>query len=65
MATKPNTKTPAKPDPMVAEATDLLDHLDFSPEDVVMAAASTPRLFLRSGEYRIARLRDRNQAKMV
>lgn len=42
----------------------LLASLDFSPEDVVRAASSNPRLFITAGEYRIACLRRKSAADM-
>lgn len=62
---KPAKSPKPATDPIAAEVSHLLSNLDFTPEDVVMAAATTPRLFIRAGEYRIDRLRERNQAKMV
>jgi ABC-type Fe3+-hydroxamate transport system substrate-binding protein len=43
----------------------ILDSLDFSgTDDVVEALAITPRLFMNAADYRIACLRNRNQAEM-
>lgn len=44
---------------------DLLAQIDFSPDNVVAAAATNPKLFVKSIEFRVECLRKRNAAKMA
>lgn len=59
---RPRTQVPVAPG---VDIGDLLAQIDFSPDNVVAAAATNPKLFVKSIEFRVECLRKRNAAKMA
>lgn len=59
-----STKTMAGTSQVDTGVDDILQKIDFSPEDVVQAAAENTRLFRQAVDYRMEQVKRRNVAKM-